>query len=51
MNISHIICVVKMEASANHSCVILSNGERLMSKSYPKSIINKIEKARKEVSR
>lgn len=47
LNVSHIVCVIKAEGE-NHSCIILTNGDRLMSKSYPKSVISKIEKARKE---
>lgn len=50
VNVSHIVCIERVKGAYN-TCITLENGIGIMSKSYPKSIINKIEKAGKEVSR
>lgn len=50
VNVSCIVCIERVKGEYN-TCITLVNGTGVLSKSYPKSIINKIEKARKEVSR
>lgn len=47
LNVSQIVCIERVKGAYN-TCITLGNGISVMLKSYPKSIINKIEKAGKE---
>ena len=44
---SEIICVERVEGSHN-SCITLKNGVKINSKSFPLTIVKRINKARKE---
>lgn len=47
---SEIICVERVKGKYN-SCITLRNGVKINSKSFPLTIVKRINKARKEVSR
>ena len=50
VNVSCIVCIERVKGEYN-TCITLVNGIGVLSKSYPKSIINKIEKAGKEATK
>ena len=47
---SEIICVERVEGSHN-SCITLKNGVKINSKSFPLTILKRINKARKEATK